>query len=435
MHLSPARILNFIRREAILCCAALAALASTLFVPPSAAYISYFDFRVLCLLFCLMAVVAGLRGCGLFEALALRLLRGKKTLRFLALMLVLLPFFSSMLVTNDVALLTFVPFAILILNMADASAYAPYIIVLQTVAANLGSMATPVGNPQNLFLYNRFALSPADFFRTMLPLAAASLALLCMGVLFVPPRAVTVAMGDVHGYNTRRLPALSVLFVLCLLCVFRVAPYQLLTAVVLAMLMLFMRDLFREVDYSLLLTFVFFFIFAGNMGKIGGVNALLSALMDKHALPTCVLASQVVSNVPAAVLLAGFSQDWRALLTGTNLGGLGTPIASLASLISLKLLDDKPVDLTLMEYSLLSFLAMHPNRAYSREVLLHRVWGFEYCGGTRTVDVHIRRIRSKVGPQIAAHITTNSTHSLTTSTSFLCSGLTFPMQNIREESA
>jgi len=181
MHLSPARILNFIRREAVLCCAALAALASTLFVPPSAAYISYFDFRVLCLLFCLMAVVAGLRGCGLFEALALRLLRGKKTLRFLALMLVLLPFFSSMLVTNDVALLTFVPFAILILNMADASAYAPYIIVLQTVAANLGSMATPVGNPQNLFLYNRFALSPADFFRTMLPLAAASLALLCMG--------------------------------------------------------------------------------------------------------------------------------------------------------------------------------------------------------------------------------------------------------------
>ena len=139
-------------------------------------------------------------------------------------MLVLLPFFSSMLVTNDVALLTFVPFAILILNMADASAYAPYIIVLQTVAANLGSMATPVGNPQNLFLYNRFALSPADFFRTMLPLAAASLALLCTGVLFVPPRSVTVAMGDVHGYNTRRLPALSVLFVLCLLCVFRVAP-------------------------------------------------------------------------------------------------------------------------------------------------------------------------------------------------------------------
>ena len=326
MHLSPARILNFIRREAVLCCAALAALASTLFVPPSAAYISYFDFRVLCLLFCLMAVVAGLRGCGLFEALALRLLRGKKTLRFLALMLVLLPFFSSMLVTNDVALLTFVPFAILILNMADASAYAPYIIVLQTVAANLGSMATPVGNPQNLFLYNRFALSPADFFRTMLPLAAASLALLCMGVLFVPPRA-----------NTRRLPALSVLFVLCLLCVFRVAPYQLLTAVVLAMLTLFMRDLFREVDYSLLLTFVFFFIFAGNMGKIGGVNALLSALMDKHALPTCVLASQVVSNVPAAVLLSGFSQNWRVLLTGTNLGGLGTPIASLASLISLKL--------------------------------------------------------------------------------------------------
>lgn len=164
MHLSPARILNFIRREAVLCCAALAALASTLFVPPSAAYISYFDFRVLCLLFCLMAVVAGLRGCGLFEALALRLLRGKKTLRFLALMLVLLPFFSSMLVTNDVALLTFVPFAILILNMADASAYAPYIIVLQTVAANLGQHGHACWQSAESFSLQSFCPVPRRFF-------------------------------------------------------------------------------------------------------------------------------------------------------------------------------------------------------------------------------------------------------------------------------
>ena len=175
-----------------------------------------------------------------------------------------------MLVTNDVALLTFVPFAILILNMADASAYAPYIIVLQTVAANLGSMATPVGNPQNPFSLQSFALSPPTFFRTMLPLAAASLALLCMGVLFVPPRAVTVAMGDVHGYNTRRLPALSVLFVLCLLCVFRVAPYQLLTAVVLAMLTLFMRDLFSGSGLQPAAHIVFFFIFAAIWERSAG---------------------------------------------------------------------------------------------------------------------------------------------------------------------
>ena len=335
--ISLARLFSLMKREAVLSAAAALALLSMLWMPPDGAYLSYVDWRTMAQLFCLMAVMAGLRELGVFSRLGRQLLCRVRSARQLECVLVFLCFFTSMAITNDVALLTFVPFAILILNMADASAYAPYIIVLQTVAANLGSMATPVGNPQNLFLYNRFALSPADFFRTMLPLAAASLALLCMGVLFVPPRAVTVAMGDVHGYNTRRLPALSVLFVLCLLCVFRVAPYQLLTAVVLAMLMLFMRDLFREVDYSLLLTFVFFFIFAGNMGKIGGVNALLSALMDKHALPTCVLASQVVSNVPAAVLLAGFSQDWRALLTGTNLGGLGTPIASLASLISLKL--------------------------------------------------------------------------------------------------
>ena len=331
------KLLTFFKKETILCIACLLAVLSACIVPPDAAYLGYVDTRVLILLFSLMAVLAGFRALGIFDRMANLLLARAKKMRQLALTLVMLCFFSAMLVTNDVALITFVPFTILLLQRVHLEEKLIPVIVLQTIAANLGSMLTPVGNPQNLFLYNRFALSPADFFRTMLPLAAASLALLCMGVLFVPPRAVTVAMGDVHGYNTRRLPALSVLFVLCLLCVFRVAPYQLLTAVVLAMLTLFMRDLFREVDYSLLLTFVFFFIFAGNMGKIGGVNALLSALMDKHALPTCVLASQVVSNVPAAVLLSGFSQDWRALLTGTNLGGLGTPIASLASLISLKL--------------------------------------------------------------------------------------------------
>ena len=231
--------------------------------------------------------------------------------------LVLLPFFSSMLVTNDVALLTFVPFAILILNMADASAYAPYIIVLQTVAANLGSMATPVGNPQNLFLYNRFALSPADFFCTDAAPCGGQPCAAVHGRAVRPPRAVTVAMGDVHGYNTRRLPALSVLFVLCLLCVFRVAPYQLLTAVVLAMLTLFMRDLFRKWITACCSHLYFLLYFRGQHGKDRRVtNALLSALMDKHALPTCVLASQVVSNVPAAVLLSGFSQNWRVLLTG-----------------------------------------------------------------------------------------------------------------------
>lgn len=331
------RLKNFIRHEAVLCIAAACALASAVAVPPDAGYYGYIDLRVLCLLFCLMAVVLGFQQCGLFAVLAQRMLEGRRQVRLLVLILVLLPFFCSMLVTNDVALITFVPFAVLVLELIGKSELLIHTVVLQTLAANLGSMATPVGNPQNLFLYADYRLLAADFFGAVLPLTIASLIGLTAAALATRGETIEVRFGERARLQRPLLLSLWLfLFGLCLLSVFHLLHYGVLTAVVLFCMLLFGRSLIPQVDYSLLLTFVCFFIFAGNLGRIEAVRGFLTGLLDTSTLLCSVLASQFISNVPAAVLLANFTEDWRGLLMGVNVGGLGTPIASLASLISLR---------------------------------------------------------------------------------------------------
>ena len=329
---------RFAKREAVLCIAFFCAVVSMLFVPPDRTYLGYLDIRVLALLFCLMLVVAGLEETGLFQVLAQRLLVGRKRFRILSLALVLLPFFSSMLITNDVALLTFVPFAILMLELIGRQERLAYLVVLQTVAANLGSMATPVGNPQNLFLCSKFEIPMGDFFAVMLPLTGVSLLGLCTAALCVSGEAIEVQFCQARNIENKGLLWLMlVLFGLSLLSVFRVLPYGVLFAVVVLSALFCTRPLFLRVDYGLLATFVCFFLFSGNLGRIPTVRELLTGLLGSNTAMTAGLASQVISNVPAAVLLSGFTEDWRGLLVGTDVGGLGTPIASLASLISLKL--------------------------------------------------------------------------------------------------
>lgn len=332
------KLLEMIKKEAVPAIALVCALTSMLFVPPSAAYLGYIDFRVLALLFCLMAVVAGFQDCGVFAVLAQKLLSGRRSLRFVTLALVLLPFFTSMLITNDVALITFVPFTLLVLGLVGRMDRAVYVIVLQTVAANLGSMATPVGNPQNLYLYAAFQVPMGDFFATLAPLAAVSLICLAAAAMWGKNEVIEVRFPDRQKLrNLPQLRSMAVLFAACLLAVFHVLDWRILLVLVAAVLVIFARHLLGRVDYGLLFTFVCFFVFAGNIGSIPAVKEALSALMAQNAFLTSLLASQVISNVPAAVLLSGFTSDWRGLMLGTDVGGLGTLIASLASLISFRL--------------------------------------------------------------------------------------------------
>ncbi len=332
------KVKTFVKKEVVFVISALCAILTMFFVAPDKSYIEYIDFRVLCLLFCLMAVVAGFKSVGAFKWLTYKLLAKIKNGKVLSAVLVMLPFFSSMLVTNDVALIVFVPFTIALLIQLGFSKSIIPVIVMQTVAANLGSMATPVGNPQNLFLYSAFNLSASEFFSAVLPLTAVSFVMvLSISIGIIPGKLPQFSHKKENIENIKILIIYAVLFVLCLLTVFRIVPYILTMVIVAFALLVLNRNLFREIDYMLLLTFVCFFIISGNLGNIEAVRSFLSELLQKSTLFTSIGASQVISNVPAAVLLSGFTDDWKSLLRGVNIGGLGTPVASLASLITLKL--------------------------------------------------------------------------------------------------
>ena len=311
---------------------------SMIFVPPSAAYAEYIDRDTLALLFALMAVMKGFQHAGLFAYLANKLLRRADTSKKLMAVLVFLPFFLSMAVTNDVALITFVPFAIIVLRTAGFEKLVMPTIVLQTLAANMGSTLTPIGNPQNLYLYGQSGMSFGELVLIMLPYVALSgIALAAIIACFKSsPVGEVQVQGALGGAFSLVWP--SVFFVVSLLGLFEVVPVIAIAIVVAVFLAIFDRHSLAGVDYSLLGTFVALFIFIGNMGNIPVFRDFLSSVIAGNEEIVAVLASQVISNVPAALLLSGFSSQWQALIVGCNLGGLGTLIASMASLISYKAL-------------------------------------------------------------------------------------------------
>ena len=340
------KLIRFIKQEAVLSVAAVLALLSAFFVPPDGAYLGYIDFRTLAILFSLMTVMAGLRQQGIFDRMGRALLALTGSTLQLVLVLVGLCFFGSMFITNDVSLLTFVPFTFVVLNSLGAEAREKLIlpvVCMQTIAANLGSMLTPIGNPQNLYLYGRSGMGMGAFVALMLPYTLASLALLAgwavwlcrggspvrkgTGGPFLAPQQSVAADGRIIWMD-------AALFVVCLLAVVRVLPYPVAFGAVLAATLLADRATLGRVDYSLLLTFVAFFVFIGNLGRVEAFSDWLRQIIAGREVLVAVLASQVTSNVPAALLLSGFTQNVQALIIGTNLGGLGTLIASMASLIS-----------------------------------------------------------------------------------------------------
>lgn len=335
-------LLSFMKKEAVLCAAGLLAVISAFIVPPSVAYLKYIDYRVLALLFGLMLVVAGFQSIGFFRYLGDRLLAKASCTRHLCLLLVFLCFFSSMLITNDVALLTFVPFAVMLFAMAGEAKLLIPVVVLQTIAANLGSMLTPIGNPQNLYLYSTYAFSPADFVLHMLPLSALSAGLLLLCSILLPNRPLAAPAGQTSSPTVKipavhKLIAYTLLFLVCLLCVFRLISWPIMLGILICAVFFLDRKLFGSVDYFLLLTFVCFFLFIGNMQRISAISDLLRSLITGRELLLGALFSQCISNVPAAILLSGFTDQALPLLYGVNVGGLGTLIASLASVISYRL--------------------------------------------------------------------------------------------------
>lgn len=338
-HSIIGRIGAFLRHDPVLAAALALALISTFFVPPSLAYVEYIDFHVLALLFSLMLVVAGLQKSGAFTLITDKLLERVKSTRSLAAVLVGVCFFTSMLITNDVALITFVPLSLMLLGQEKDEKLLMLVVVLQTIAANLGSGLTPLGNPQNLYLYSLSGMSLGEFFSVMLLPTLLSAILLTGAVMLIRPREITQSKSNDAGgeVTLKKLLPWLLLFGLCMLAVLHLVHYLVMLAIVSVAVILLDRSLLRKADYGLLLTFVGFFVFIGNVKNIPAVSDVLSSLVTGRELGVGVLLSQVISNVPAAMLLSGFTENYSALLVGVNLGGLGTLIASMASMISYKI--------------------------------------------------------------------------------------------------
>ena len=336
------RIYNYLKKDAVLTISWVLAIISMLFIKPDKAYAGYIDWRSLGILWSLMIITKGYMQNGIFEKIGHALLARTRKMWQLIAVLVGLNFFSSMIITNDVSLITFVPFAIMMLKQCGRQELMIPVVVLQTIAANLGSMLTPIGNPQNLYLHGLAGTGIGEFIMWLLPYTIASALLLVISILLIKNKNEIICIEDTdseaaHNTAVPRVMAYSVLFVLALLVVARVLTWYILAAAVLITVLLLEKNVLAKADYALLLTFIGFFIFTGNMGRVEPVAHFLAGIVNGWELEAGIITSQCISNVPAALLLSEFTDNIKNLAIGVNIGGLGTLIASMASLISYKL--------------------------------------------------------------------------------------------------
>ena len=334
--LDRAKVIAFAKGNAVVLIAAFAALVTSFIIPPDGAYLGYFDFKTLTCLFCVLAVVCALRNIRFFYTMAKAIVRKFKNTKLAVLALVYITFIGSMLIANDMALLTFLPLGYFVLHTTGKEKYMAFTYIMQNIAANLGGMLTPFGNPQNLYLYTKFNIPDGEFVTIMFSpfiVAISLITLLCLVFVKSEPLEIHEKAAELP---IPRVVVYLALFALSILIVFRTIPFVIGLIVIPVALLFLDREALKSVDYGLLLTFVFFFIFSGNMARIDAVRGFFSALLERNTLIFSALSCQVISNVPSAILLSQFTENYRELLLGVNIGGVGTLIASLASLITFK---------------------------------------------------------------------------------------------------
>jgi Na+/H+ antiporter NhaD/arsenite permease-like protein len=325
---------NFIKKEIVLILSVSLAIITSFISSPK---LSYIDFKVLMLLFNLMVVVVAFKELKVLDSIAISLLRKCSTYTSISFALVFITFLASMIVTNDVALITFVPLSIVVAKKSDINVLK--IVILQTLAANLGSSFTPMGNPQNLFIYSFYNLDPSDFFKITAPLVILSVLFLSVIILKSKKIKLDLHLEDVEIKNKKDVIFFSILFAIILLSVFHIVDYRLAFIITLLTVLILNKKLLIQIDYSLLITFIGFFIFIGNISTMDSIRSFMMGILNspQSTFITSILSSQVISNVPATMLLSGFTNNFKELLLGVNIGGMGTLIASLASIISYKI--------------------------------------------------------------------------------------------------
>ena len=330
------KIINFIKSEVVLSVAIILAIITCFFVPPDKEYLGYFDYSTLICLFCMLAVVAGLKSTNVFELISRKLIGLFHTRRAVIYALVFGTFFFDMIVANDMSLITFLPLTYIVLHSTKNDKYLAFTFIMQTIAANMGGMITPYGNPQNLYLYSYYNINTTEFFSILLIQSITVAVLLWICCAFIHNEPLKLRKNSKIIISKKELYIYSILFILVILSIFRVFPYLITLAIVVLTILIVDRKMFKQIDYALIATFFVFFIFSGNIARIPAIKEFISEIVVKNTLLAGIVSCQFISNVPTAIFLSKFTTNYRELLISVNIGSLGILISSLASLITLK---------------------------------------------------------------------------------------------------
>ena len=330
------KIINFIKSEVVLSVAIVLAIITCFFVPPDKEYLGYFDYSTLICLFCMLAVVAGLKSTNVFELISRKLIGLFHTRRAVIYALVFGTFFFDMIVANDMSLITFLPLTYIVLHSTKNDKYLAFTFIMQTIAANMGGMITPYGNPQNLYLYSYYNINTTEFFSILLIQSITVAVLLWICCAFIHNEPLKLRKNSKIIISKKELYIYSILFILVILSIFRVIPYLITLAIVVLTILIMDRKRFKQIDYALIATFFVFFIFSGNIARIPAIKEFISEIVVKNTLLAGIVSCQFISNVPTAIFLSKFTTNYRELLISVNIGSLGILISSLASLITLK---------------------------------------------------------------------------------------------------
>lgn len=329
-------VVAFVKKEVVLSIAFVAMVITIFFVPIDKEYLGYFEYKTLVALFCMLAVVAGLKNTNIFELVSKKLIGLFKTRRAVIYCLIYGTFFFDMIVANDMSLITFLPLTYIVLHSTNNDKYLSITFILQTIAANMGGMITPYGNPQNLYLYSYYNIPTLEFFGVLLIQAITVAVLLFIACLFIKNEPLTLKNEEKFEIKKKELIIYAILFVFVILSIFRVVPHLITLAIVVLTVLIVDRQRFKHVDYALLATFCVFFVFSGNIARIPAIKELISNIVAENTLIAGIVSCQFISNVPTAIFLSKFTENYSDLLVSVNIGSLGIIISSLASLITLK---------------------------------------------------------------------------------------------------
>ena len=325
------KIIEFIKKEVVLSVAIILAIITCFFVPIDKEYLNYFDYNTLMSLFCMLAVVAGLKKTNVFDRLSKKMISLFHDRRTVIFALVFGTFFFDMIVANDMSLITFLPLTYLVLHSTKNDKYLAMTFILQTIAANMGGMITPYGNPQNLYLYSYYKIPTLEFITILLTQAITVAVMLAICCMFIKNEPLTLKEKKKTKLDKKRLGVYVILFAIVILSIFRIVPHIVALIIVVFTILVMDKEIFKRVDYALLATFCVFFVFSGNIARIGVIKDFISSIVTKNTLAAGIVSCQFISNVPTAIFLSKFTNNYRELLISVNIGSLGIIISSFDS--------------------------------------------------------------------------------------------------------